>query len=169
MPVKMEKALDIIDEVAKVTKDQQQIDRLYTAISISYNSEGKNDDANAAKADLVSTKIADEGLRKMATVMKSIMKNSTAQQVVAKMKDLPTASSQLYFMRYWIPDHRKRSDIGDAVEYAVKLVIESSATTMPKVTFLKAFCKPLPKMPEAQVKTVVGMLDAVVANIKFFV
>lgn len=167
MPVKMEKALDIIDEVAKVTKDQQQIDRLYTAISISYNSEGKNDDANAAKADLVSTKIADEGLRKMATVMKSIMKNSTAQQVVAKMKDLPTASSQLYFMRYWIPDHRKRSDIGDAVEYAVKLVIESSATTMPKVTFLKAFCKPLPKMPEAQVKTVVGMLDAVVANIKF--
>ena len=170
MPVKMEKALDIIDQVAKVTKDQSQIDRLYTAISISYNNEGKTDDANAnnaAKADLVSTKIADEGLRKMATVMKSIMKDSTAQQVVAKMRELPTASSQLYFMQYWIPDHRKREDIGDAVEYAVKLVIDTSTTTMPKVTFLKAFCKPLPDMPEAQVRSVVGQLDAVVANIKF--
>ena len=167
MPVKMEKALDIIDQVAKVTKDQQQIDRLYTAISLQYNNEGKNDSDSTAKADLVNTKISDEGLRKMAKVMKSIMKDSTAEQVVAKMKELPTASSQLYFLRYWIPDHKDREDIGDAVEYAVKLVIETSATTMPKVSFLRLYCKPLPDMPEAQVRTVVGMLDAVVANIKF--
>lgn len=166
MPVKMEKALDIIDEVAKVTKDRMQIDRLYAVFSLSYNNEGKSDDANAAKADIVDMKIADEGLRKMATVMKSIMKESTAAQVVAKMKELPV-NSQLYFLRYWIPDHKKREDIGDAVEYAVKLVIDSSATSMPKVTFLRAFCKPLPDMPTAQVKAVVSLLDAVVANIKF--
>lgn len=97
MPINMQKALDIIDKVAKVTKDQQQIDRLYTAISLSYSNEGKADDINASKADIVSTRIADEGLKKMASVMKQIMKDSTAQQVVARMKELPTASSQLYF------------------------------------------------------------------------
>ncbi len=168
MPVKMEKALDIIDQVAKVTKDQQQMDRLYTAISLTFNNEGKTDNgnANAARADIVDTRIMDEGLRKMTTVMKSIMKDSTARQVVVKMKELP-ASSQLNFMRYWIPDHCKRDDIGDAVEYAVKLVIDTSTITMPKVTFLCMFCKPLPSMPEAQVRSVVAMLDAVVANIKF--
>ena len=37
MPVKMEKALEIIEKVAKVTKNRQQIDRLYTAISLSYH------------------------------------------------------------------------------------------------------------------------------------
>ena len=97
MPVKMEKALEIIDKVAKVTKDRQQIDRLYTAISIFYNNEGKNNESNATNADIVSTKIADDGLRKMASVMKSIMKESTSAQVVAKMKELPTTSSQLFF------------------------------------------------------------------------
>ena len=165
MPVKMEKALEIIDKVAKVTKDQSQIDRLYTAISLSYNKEGAEDNS-AAKADIASTKIADKELRKMASVMKSIMKDSSALQVVSKMKELPP-TSQLYFLSYWIPDHYDRDDIGDAVEYAVKLVIDTSSILMPKVTLLRSFCKPLPRMAEDKVKSVIELLDAVVSNIKF--
>lgn len=167
LPVKLEKALEIIDKVAKVTKDRQQIDRLYTAISLSYNNEGRSSDGNQTKADLISTRIMDDGLRKMATVMKSIMADSTSAQVVERMKELPTPSSQLYFLRYWIPDHKKQEDIGEAVEYAVKLVIDTSTTSMPKVSFLYQFCKPLADMTGEQVKKIVGMLDAVVANIKY--
>ena len=167
LPVKLEKALEIIDKVAKVSKNRQQIDRLYTAISLSYNYEGKIDNANSAKTDIVCTKISDEGLRKMATVMKSIMKDSTAEQVVAKMKELPTASSQLYFLSFWIPDHKEREDICFAVEYAVRLTIDTSTNSMPKVSFLRQFCKPLAKMDQGQVKTVIGLLDAVVTNIKY--
>lgn len=166
LPVKMEKALEIIDRVAKVTKDRQQIDRLYTAISISFNNEGKADDSMTQRADIANSKIEDDGLRKMATVMRTIMKESTAAQVVAKMKELP-ASSQLYFLRFWIPDHKNLDDIGEAVEYAVRLVIDTSLTIMPKVTLLKMYCKPLPKMNEEQVRKVVSLIDAVVANIKF--
>lgn len=167
MPVNIEKALEIIDKVAKVTKDRQQIDRLYAAFSLSYNNEGKNNEGDTTKTDIANTRIADEGLRKMTSVMKSIMNDSTATQVVERMKELPTTSGQLYFLRFWIPEHAKRDDIGDAVEYAVKLVIDTSATTMPKVSFLRMFCKPLPNMPEVQVRKVVGLLDAVTVNIKF--
>lgn len=167
LPVKMEKALEIIDRVAKVTKDRQQIDRLYTAISISFNNEGKVDGNNMAqRADIANSKIEDDGLRKMASVMRTIMKDSTAAQVVAKMKELP-ASSQLYFLRFWIPDHKDLDDIGEAVEYAVRLVIDTSLMMTPKVTLLKMYCKPLPKMNEEQVRKVVSLIDAVVANIKF--
>lgn len=167
LPVKMEKALEIIDRVAKVTKDRQQIDRLYTAISISFNNEGKVDDNNMAqRADIANSKIEDDGLRKMASVMRTIMKESTAAQVVAKMKELP-ASSQLYFLRFWIPDHKDLDDIGEAVEYAVRLVIDTSLMMTPKVTLLKMYCKPLHKMNEEQVRKVVSLIDAVVANIKF--
>ncbi len=166
LPVKMEKALEIIDRVAKVTKDRQQIDRLYTAISISFNNEGKADDNLTQRANIANSKIEDEGLRKMASVMRTIMKESTAAQVVAKMKELP-ASSQLYFLRFWIPDHKDLDDIGEAVEYAVRLVVDTSLTMMPKVTLLNMYCKPLPKMNEEQVRKVVNLIDAVVANIKF--
>lgn len=167
MPVKMEKALEIIDRVAKVTKDQGRIDRLYTAISLTYNREGKNNDADATKADIVNTKIVDEGLRQMAMTMKSIMKDSSANQVVTKMKELPMANSQLYFLNFWIPDHKNRNDIGDAVEYAVKLVIDTSTTTIPQVSFLRHFCVPLPNMKDEQVRKIVGMLDAIVETIKY--
>lgn len=166
LPVKMEKALEIIDRVAKVTKDRQQIDRLYTAISISFNNEGKADDSMTQRADIANSKIEDDGLKKMATVMRTIMKESTAAQVIAKMKELP-ASSQLYFLRFWIPDHKDLDDIGEAVEYAVRLVIDTSLTMMPKVTLLKMYCKPLPKMNEEQMRKVVSLIDAVVENIKF--
>lgn len=167
LPVNIEKALEIIDKVAKVTKDRQQIDRLYAAFSLSYFNEGKNDENDTTKTDIANTRIVDEGLRMMTSVMKSIMNDRTAAQVVAKMKELPTPSGQLYFLRFWIPEHSKWEDIGDAVEYAVKLVIDTSATTMPKVTFLRMFCKPLPNMNELQVRKVVGLLDAVTVNIKF--
>lgn len=166
LPVKMEKALEIIDRVAKVTKNRQQIDRLYTAISISFNDEGKPDDNLTQRADIANSKIEDDGLRKMASVMRTIMKESTAAQVVAKMKELP-ASSQLYFLRFWIPDHKDLDDIGEAVEYAVRLVIDTSLTMMPKVTLLKLYCKPLPNMNEEQVRKVVSLIDAVVVTIKF--
>ena len=166
LPVKMEKALEIIDRVAKVTKDRQQIDRLYTTISISFNNEGIADDNMTQRADIANSKIEDDGLRKMASVMRTVMKESTAGQIVDKMKELP-ASSQLYFLRFWIPNHKDLNDIGEAVEYAVRLVIDTSLTMMPKVTLLKMYCKPLPKMNEEQVRKVVSLIDAVVANIKF--
>lgn len=165
MPIKLEKALDIIDTVAKVTKDKSQIDRLYTAISLSYNREGA-DENSTAKADIVSTKIVDKELQKMAYVMKSIMKDSSASQVISKMKELP-ATSQLYFLSYWIPDHADRQDVDEAVEYAVRLVIDTSNIMMPKVTLLRSFCIPLPKMSEEKIESIIELLDAVVANIKY--
>lgn len=167
MPIKLEKALSIIDKVAKITKDQRQIDRLYTSISLAYNNELINGEGHTQKSDIVSTKIVDEELRKMATVMKSIMTESTADQVIDKMKELPNTGSQLYFLRYWIPDHKNSNDIGSAVEYAVKLVIDTSTVTMPKVTFLRSFCVPLPDMAKSQIQNVVSLLDAVTINIKY--
>ncbi len=166
LPIKMEKALEIIDKVAKVTKDRQTIDRLYTAISISFNNEGKSEDIMGRKADIVNTKIEDDGLRQMAKVMKSIMRESTAIQVITKMQELPTVNSQLIFLQYWIPNHRTQADVGDVVEYAIKLSINTSQTMMPKVSLLKSFCKPLPDMSEHQVRKVVSLLDAMLATIK---
>lgn len=165
MPIMMPKALEIIDIVAKITKDQAQIDRLYTAISLSYINEGVEEN-NSSKADLVSTKIVDKNLKKMASVMKSIMRDSTSSEVISKMRELPP-TSQLYFLSYWIPDHRERADIGEAVEYAVKLVIDTSNVLMPKVTLLHSFCIPLPSMNFSQIMSVVDLLDVVVSNNKF--
>lgn len=95
LPVDFVEALSIIDKVAKVSKDKSQIDKLYTAISLSYNSEEGIPNDNPTKSDIINTRIADDGLRKMAVAMKSIMADSTVEQLLIELEKLPTASSKL--------------------------------------------------------------------------
>ena len=65
-------AMAIIDKVAN-QKNRIQLDSLYAAISLSYEYEGEKGADDMSKADIVSTKIEDDGIRKMANAMKSIM------------------------------------------------------------------------------------------------
>lgn len=167
LPVNFVEALTIIDRVAKVTKDKQQLNRLYAAISVSYNHEGKQSSDAPTKEDLVETKIEDDELRQMATVMKTILQDSSVEHVIQQMDKLPTATSKLYFLHFWIPNHKKSEHIEDAIRYALKLTIDESNTTIPKVSFIRRFCEPLPLVAPEYVEELVQMIDSVVTSIKY--
>lgn len=167
LPVDFVEALSIIDKVAKVSKDKSQIDKLYTAISLSYNSEEGIPNDNPTKSDIINTRIADDGLRKMAVAMKSIMADSTVEQLLIELEKLPTASSKLFFLQFWIPNHNEADHIQDIVKYAVKLAIEVSNINIPRVSLLYHFCTPLYRMEKDDILQVVKLLDAGVSLIKY--
>ena len=167
LPINFVKALTIIDRVAKITKDKSQLDRLYAAISVSYNNEGKQTTDNLSKEDIAESRIVDSELRQMATVMKTIMRESSVEYVIREMTKLPTVTSQLYFLHFWIPDHKNTEKIEKAINYALKLVIEASNTTIPKVSFIRRFCEPLPLVPKESIISIVAMIDAVISSIKY--
>lgn len=167
LPVDFVEALSIIDKVAKVSKDKSQIDKLYTAISLSYNSEEGIPNDNPTKSDIINTRIADDGLRKMAVAMKSIMADSTVEQLLIELEKLPTASSKLFFLQFWIPNHNEADHIQDVVKYAVKLAIEVSNINIPRVSLLYHFCTPLYRMEKDDILQVVKLLDAGVSLIKY--
>lgn len=167
LPVDFVEALSIIDKVAKVSKDKAQIDKLYTAISLSYNSEENASSDDVSKCDIINTRIVDDGLRKMAFAMKSIMADCTVEQLLVELEKLPTASSRLYFLQFWIPNHKDIENIQDIVMYAVKLAIEESNVNIPRVSLLYHYCAPLHKMKTNDVRKIIGMLDIAVSLIKY--
>ena len=142
LPVDFVMALSIIDRVAKLTKDKIQYDRLYTAISLSYNEISKDKD-DSSKMDLAATKISDEGVRKMAIAMRTVLHDNSVDQIISKLDEIPNLTSRLYFLQFWIPDHKEVEDIDKIVLYAIKLVIKDSNVTLPKASLLCKYLEPL--------------------------
>lgn len=168
LPVNFAEALSIIDRVAVVSKNRHQLDRLYAAISISYNQEGKEISGNSEKEDLVEVRIVDDELRQMATAMKSILSESSVEQVILEMEKLPSVSSKLYFLQFWIPNHKNLENVEAAILYALGLVVRASSTIVPKVSLVHRYCDPLKDLPNNEVKiNIIKQIDALTSAIKY--
>ena len=166
LPVDFVMALSIIDRIAKISKDKIQYDRLYTAISLSYNEISKDKD-DASKMDLATTKISDEGVRKMAIAMRTVLQDSSVNQIITELDKIPNPTSKLYFLQFWIPDHKEAANIEEVVLYAIKLVIKASNITLPKASLLCRYCEPLKQLSEKVLKDVLDILDAVDDSVKY--
>lgn len=167
LPVDFSTALSIIDQVAKVTNNRQRIDKLYTMFSMAYNEEEGASKEDVARADIAATRIEDDRLRTLSIAMRRIMRELTVTQMLEEIEKLPSDTSKLYFLQFWIPEHKNIQDIGDAILYAVKLVIQASDMNTPKVSLLKEYCRPLSKVPEAIISEILLKLDAATEVIKY--
>lgn len=167
LPIDFVDSLSIIDRVAKISKDKSQIDKLYTFVSLAYNNECCNIGEDSSKQDIMATRISDDGIRKMASAMKNIMSDISVEQLLEELKNLPTDSSRLYFLQFWIPENKNKEGIQNVVFYALNLVIQVSDSVMPKVSLLKEYCKPIIDMDSSIVYDIVSRIDAVIEYIKF--
>ena len=149
-----------------MTIDNYQYDRLYTAISLSYNEISKDKD-DSSKMDLAATKISDEGVRKMAIAMRTVLHDNSVDQIISKLDEIPNLTSRLYFLQFWIPDHKEVEDIDKIVLYAIKLVIKDSNVTLPKASLLCKYCEPLKLISGDILKDVLDILDAVDDSVKY--
>lgn len=167
LPIDFVTALTIIDKIGKQKKDKLQLDKLYATLSLSYNAEGEGNAEDMSKIDIINTRIEDDGIKKMANAMKYIMKDCTPDELLLEIEKLPTTSSRLYFLQFWIPDHTKNEGIERVVRYAVKLVIETANINIPKVSLLANYCKPLSHISDEGIEEIVAQIDAVVSSIKY--
>lgn len=167
LPINFYQALSIIDQIAKVTSDRQRIDKLYTMFSLAYNEEGDGNLGDVAKADIVATRITDEKLRTLSQTMKGIFCELTVAQLLVEIEKLPTDSNKLYFLQFWIPEHKNIDNVGDVILYAVKLIIQASDISTPKVSLLKEYCKPLSSVSKDIIEEIIIKLDAITEYIKY--
>jgi hypothetical protein len=167
LPIDFVTALTIIDKIGKQKKDKLQLDTFYATLSLSYNAEGEGNTDEMSKIDIINTRIEDDGIKKMANAMKSIMKDCTPEELLLEIEKLPTTSSRLYFLQFWIPDHAKSEGIERVVRYAVKLVIETANINIPKVSLLANYCKPISQISNEGITDVITQIDAVISSIKY--
>lgn len=166
IPIKFSQALSIIDQISKVTNDRHRIDRLYTMFSLAYD-EGDGNKEDLAKADIAATRITNEDLRTLSHAMRGMFRELTVDQLLVEIEKLPNDSNKLYFLQFWIPEHKNIANIGDAILYAVKLIIQASDITTPKVSLLKEYCKPLSLVPVQIINEILIKLEVVTEYIKY--
>ncbi len=167
IPIKFSQALSIIDQIAKVTNDRHRIDRLYTMFSIAYNEGDSNNKEDLAKADIAATRIVDEQLRTLSHTMRGMFRELTVDQLLVEIEKLPKDSNKLYFLQFWIPEHKHLANIGNAILYAVNLIIQASDITTPKVSLLKEYCKPLSLIPIQIIDEILTKLEVITEFIKY--
>lgn len=159
LPIDVEQALSIIDEVASVSSDASYIDKLYAIASLSVDID-KNE-ASSSNFDLVSSKIQDGNLKQMAHAVQSLYRECTVEDVINDLNRITSISQRLYILKFWIPAHKDQKQIGALVKYALNLVIESSNVDLPKSSLLANFCEALPYSEPEDIADVITQLDTV--------
>lgn len=157
-PYDFKVAVDIIERVAKVSKDRLPIDKLYAILSISSGQEKGKDSCDVF--DVITSKIENDELKMMTKAARSIFNKTEVDDILEELKELPSILQGLLFLQYWIPEHSNVEGIGKIVIYAIKSVISISNVERPKVSFIRDFCTPLPQMRSAEINQVIVMLDS---------
>lgn len=151
-------AVDIIEQVAEVSKNRLPIDKLYSLLSMYSGQERDNE--NGDKFDILSSKIENDELKQMTRAARSIFNQSNVDEILDELRVLPSVQQGLYLLQFWIPEHTNVEGIGKLVIYAVQAVIALSNIERPKVTLISDFCTALPKMSPSEIEQVVLMLDS---------
>ena len=151
-------AVDIIEQVAEVSKNRLSIDKLYSLLSMYSGQERDNE--NGDKFDVLSSKIENDELKQMTRASRSILNKSNVDEIIDELRALPSVQQGLYLLQIWIPEHTKDDGIGKLVIYAVQAVISLSNIERPKVALISDFCTALPEMLPSEVEQVILMLDS---------
>lgn len=169
LPVDFNEAMGIIDNIAKNEKNKINVDIIYAAISMSVDEDTITDSQQGefTKFDMLKSKIKDKGLKEMTDVMKSVYADKTVNETLSKIKALKPASKQIYFLKYWIPEHKTMDNISEALEYAVTLLIDDSSIDIPKVSILCDFASALPYVKNKdKFEKIIRLVDSIEASIK---
>ena len=158
LPVDINQALTIIERVEKANKGKINLDKLYSALSLSLE---ENAPAGpSANKDVVQSKISDEGLRQLSSAMRKIFGNCDEERLVEELDKLSSDFHRLYLLQYWIPEHKELPGIGRIIEYALKIIIRISDNDMPKAGFVKNICYPLSNASAECLFEIVALLDS---------
>lgn len=158
-PYKFTAAVDIIDRVAKVSKNRLLIDKIYTLLSLSTGDDTGS--GNQFNFDVVNAKIENESLRMMTKAVRSLFDDTDITHVISELDSLPSPQQRLHLLRFWIPEHKDAQEIGTIVKYAINTVISISNTDVPKASLVKDFCSALVNMNSIEIDQVAVMIDSV--------
>ncbi|WP_300915821.1 hypothetical protein [Bacteroides acidifaciens] len=163
LPIDINQALTIIERVEKANKGKINLDKLYSALSLSFEETASS--TTSANKDVLQSKIADEGLRQLSSAMRKIFGNCDEERLIEELDKLSSDFHRLYLLQYWIPEHKELSGIGRIIVYALKIIIRISDIDVPKASFVKKICSPLPKISTECLSEIVALLDSMKESI----
>lgn len=129
LPIDYKAAIGIVDRINKAHIEDINTDKIFSQFSLFEPADPEEDDA---RRDLARSRIQNTGLREFVDATKNLFSEDDVDTFLDALKRLPNYAQQLRLLRYWLPTHRDKDDIGKAVLEALRLIVADSDTEMPK-------------------------------------
>ena len=147
LPIDYKAAIGIVDRINKAHIEDINTDNIFSQFSLFEPIDPEEDDASR---DLARSHIQDTGLREFVDATKSLFNKDDVDTFLEALRRLPNYSQQLRLLRYWLPTHRDKDDIGKAVLEALHLIVAESDTEMPKARELNDIARLMATMTKEQ-------------------
>lgn len=147
LPIDYEAAIGIVDRINKAHIEDINTDKVFSQFSLFEPADPEEDDA---RRDLARSHIQDSGLREFVDATKNLFSEDDVDTFLEALRRLPNYAQQLRLLRYWLPTHRDKEDIGKAVLEALRLIVADSDTEMPKARELNDIARLMGTMTREQ-------------------
>lgn len=149
LPIDYKAAIGIVDRINKAHQEDINTDKIFSQFSLFEPVDPEEDDA---RRDLARSKIQDTGLREFIDATENLFKKDDVDTFLEELKRLPNYAQQLRLLRYWLPAHKDKKDIGKAVLEALRLIVADSDTDMPKARELNDIVRLMGTMTREQME-----------------
>lgn len=133
LPIDYKAAIGIVDRINKARIEDINTDKIFSQFSLFGPVDPEEDEA---RRDLARSHIQDTGLREFVDATKNLFSKDDVDTFLEALKRLPNYAQQLHLLRYWLPTHKDKENIGMAVLEALRLIVADSDTEMPKARVL---------------------------------
>lgn len=149
LPIDYKAAIGIVDRINKAHIEDINTDKIFSQFSLFEPGDPEEDDA---RRDLARSHIQDTGLREFVDATKNLFSKDDVNTFLEALKRLPNYAQQLRLLRYWLPAHKDKEDIGKAVLEALRLIVADSDTDMPKARELNEIVRHMGGMTREQME-----------------
>lgn len=149
LPIDYEAAIGIVDRINKAHIKDINTDKIFSQFSLFEPVDPEEDDA---RRDLARSHIQDNGLREFVEATKNLFNKDDVDTFLEALKRLPNYAQQLHLLRYWLPAHKEKEDIGKVVLEALRLIVADSDTQMPKARELNDVVRFMGSMTSQQME-----------------
>lgn len=149
LPIDYKAAIGIVDRINKAHQEDINTDKIFSQFSLFEPVDPEEDDA---RRDLARSKIQDTGLREFIDATENLFKKDDVDTFLDELKRLPNYAQQLRLLRYWLPAHKDKEDVGKVVLAALRLIVADSDTDMPKARELNDIARLMGTMTKEQME-----------------
>lgn len=149
LPIDYKSAIGIVDRIHKAHQEDINTDKVFSQFSLFEPVDPEEDDA---RRDLARSRIQDTGFREFIDATENLFKKDDVDTFLNELKRLPNYAQQLRLLRYWLPAHKDKKDVGKVVLEALRLIVADSDTEMPKARVLNDIVRLMGTMTKTQME-----------------
>lgn len=154
-------AIDLIERYTDNSSTKDSLDHALSYLSLFVQNNARIKDRSIIDVQEINDKIKDDELKTMTRAIQYLGTEYTVSEMQSMLDKIPSVSKRLTILRNWLKFNAITTNAEVLVLYALNLVIQSSAETVPNATALFELCSPLPHIKDySKLQEIIDQVDS---------